>query len=78
MSPIEPHELDRRVREIIDRHPAMVAVRQLQTYVRWGSGSPEGVVDAPYGAIYRNTANGDVYRKTTALGTLTGWTTNFP
>jgi hypothetical protein len=78
MAPVEAHELDRRVRELVDRHPAMVAIRQLQSYVRWGAGTPEAAVDAPFGAIYADTANGDVYRKTTALGTLTGWTTNFP
>lgn len=53
-------------------------VRQIQGRFRWGSGSPEGVVDAPRGAIYEREDTGDVYRKTTALGTLTGWTTNFP
>jgi hypothetical protein len=53
-------------------------IRQLQGRIRWGDGSPEGAVDAPRGAIYMREDTGDVYRKTTALGTLTGWTTNFP
>jgi hypothetical protein len=76
--PVERSEVDRMVRELIDRHPSMVAIRQLQTYVRWGSGSPESVVDAPFGALYCRTDTGAVYRKASALGTLTGWTTNFP
>lgn len=57
---------------------AGVLIRQLQGMVRRGSGTPEGVVDAPYGVLYQDSANGDVYRKTTAAGTLTGWTTSFP
>lgn len=47
---------------------------QLTERFRWGSGSPEGVLDGPRGAIYADEATGAVYRKTTASGTLTGWT----
>jgi hypothetical protein len=41
-----------------------------------GTGSPEGVVDGPKGALYRRgdgTSGTLVYLKTTAEGTLTGW-----
>lgn len=38
-----------------------------------GSGSPEGVVSAPRGALYQDMSAGDIYNKTT-VGTLnTGW-----
>ncbi|MCM2431947.1 hypothetical protein [Agrobacterium rosae] len=37
------------------------------------SGSPESIIDAAMGSTMRNVADGNVYRKTTALGTLTGW-----
>lgn len=37
-----------------------------------GAGSPEGVVTAPVGSLYRNTTNGDVYSKTSGTGN-TGW-----
>jgi hypothetical protein len=50
-------------------------VRQLQGYDRWGSGDPNSVVDAPMGATYKRTDTAAVYRKTTTLGTLTGWVT---
>ncbi len=55
-----------------------VLVRQLQGLVRPYDGSPEGVLDGPYGVMVQDRTTGDVYRKTTASGTLTGWTTNFP
>lgn len=40
----------------------------------YGSGSPEGVVTANVGSLYRNTSNGAVYRKTSGTGN-TGWVT---
>lgn len=54
-----------------------VLIRQLQGMLRRGSGSPEGVVDAPKGVIYERedgVAGTLLYVKTSALGTLTGWT----
>lgn len=57
-----------------DRQGALV--RQLQGVIRRGSGSPEGVVDAPKGVIYERddgTAGTLLYVKGTASGTLTGW-----
>lgn len=39
-----------------------------------GAGSPEGVVTGGIGSTYRNTTNGDLYRKTSGAGN-TGWTT---
>lgn len=51
-------------------------VRQLQGRWRWGTGSPEGVVDAPLSTVYQRDDGGagtHLYVKTTALGTLTGW-----
>jgi hypothetical protein len=53
-----------------------VLLRQLQGALRWGTGSPEGVVDAPKGVLYqrRDGSTGTLlYIKTTGLGTLTGW-----
>jgi hypothetical protein len=38
-----------------------------------GNGSPEGIVDAPFGAIYTDELTGRHYEKQTASGTLTGW-----
>ena len=52
-------------------------VRQLQGALRRGTGSPEGVVDAPKGVIYERAdgvAGTLLYVKTTNAGTLTGWT----
>lgn len=59
-----------------DFHALQVLVRQLQGRFRWGVGSPEGVVDAPMGAIWEDTTpttGGALYRKTSDLGTTTGW-----
>ncbi len=45
-------------------------------YQRWGSGSPNGVVSAPLGAIYHNTAGGantSVYFKESGSTGNTGW-----
>jgi len=39
----------------------------------WGSGTPESVVTARPGSIYRDTANGEIYKKSTGTGN-TGWT----
>lgn len=49
--------------------------RQLQAYFNWVEGDPNGIVDAPMGAIRTDTTTGDVYRKTTVLGDTTGWVT---
>lgn len=38
-----------------------------------GVGSPEGVEDGEKGCLYVNEVNGSLYQKTTAKGTLTGW-----
>lgn len=43
-------------------------------YRRVGSGTPEGAITAPVGAIYHRTDTGDVYRKTSGAGN-TGWVT---
>lgn len=58
-----------------DFHRLESLVRQLQTYVRWGDGDPNGVVDAPPAALFCRRDTGTVYRKTSPLGTLTGWVT---
>lgn len=42
------------------------------TYVRNGSGSPEGNITAPVGTIYQDTTNGILYIKETGDG-KTGW-----
>lgn len=39
-----------------------------------GTGSPNGVEKGGIGSQYTNLANGDLYIKTTAFDTLTGWT----
>lgn len=53
-----------------------VLIRQLQaTAPKTGTGDPNGVEDGKRGAIYTDDATGDLYRKTTVLGTLTGWVT---
>lgn len=40
----------------------------------WGTGSPEGVITGDKGAIFMDTATGNLYRKTTS-GVNTGWVT---
>jgi hypothetical protein len=50
-------------------------VRQLQTALVWGDGTPEAVMDGPKGRLYEDRVSGAVYRKTTVRGTLTGWVT---
>jgi hypothetical protein len=54
-------------------HATETRVRQLQAYYGWHDGDPEGEVDAPRGAVRTDRLTGDIYRKTTELGTLTGW-----
>lgn len=52
-------------------------VRQIQGYNPVFDGDPEGVKDAPLGALGRRrdgTAGSLIYLKTTPAGTLTGWT----
>jgi hypothetical protein len=71
---VERAELDAIVRSIIDAHPTAILARHLGARLRSGSGTPEGVVDAPMGVIWADVDSGAVYRKTTAAGTLTGWT----
>jgi len=39
----------------------------------WGNGSPEGAKNGFPGSIYRDAANGDIYKKSTGTGN-TGWT----
>lgn len=54
-----------------------VLIRQLQGFNQSGDGSPEGVRDGPKSAVYHRTdgtAGTLLYVKTTARGTLTGWT----
>ena len=51
-------------------------VRVLETVVRMGAGSPEGVVAAPVGTLFLRTDGGattTLYVKTSGTGT-TGWT----
>ncbi len=57
-----------------------VLIRQLQgaltdqqRFFKHGTGDPEGNVDAPQSAVYSREDTGDVYRKDTPEGTLTGW-----
>ncbi len=76
--PLSEGEIRAIVRNEVLNGQAGVLIRQLQGMLRRGTGSPEGVVDAPKGVVYQDDSSGDVYRKTTAAGTLTGWTTNFP
>lgn len=57
-----------RILRDIDRRLDALEVRLRGLLV----GSPEGIVDAPAGTILQST-NGNVYRKSTAAGTLTGW-----
>jgi len=39
-----------------------------------GSGDPNSIEDGALGCLYIDEATGDLYQKTTAIGTLTGWT----
>lgn len=39
-----------------------------------GEGSPEGVINAALGSLYCDKLTGNYYKKGSALGTLTGWT----
>lgn len=54
-----------------------VLIRQLQDHVRWGTGSPEGVVTASVGTLYLREdggANTTLYIKESGgAGTNTGW-----
>lgn len=43
-----------------------------------GSGSPNGVIAAEIGQIYTDTANGNVWIKTSGAGTTTGWILGAP
>ena len=38
-----------------------------------GSGDPNSIEDGALGCLYIDEATGDLYQKTTAIGTLTGW-----
>lgn len=59
---------------LADISAAWAAVNALTSQVgRDGSGSPEGVVTAPVGTLYRDTSGGDLYIKATGSGN-TGWT----
>jgi hypothetical protein len=52
-----------------------VLIRQLQGKVRWGTGSPEGVVTANPGTLYLNRSGGaatTLYVKESGTGD-TGW-----
>ena len=52
-----------------------VLIRQLQDHVRWGEGSPEGVVTASVGTLYLREdggANTTLYIKESGTGN-TGW-----
>ena len=40
----------------------------------WGSGGPNGVVAADPGSLYADYATGNVWSKTSGVGTNTGWT----
>lgn len=50
-------------------------IRQIRLYHREFDGDPNGEVDAPKGAQCADISTGDVYRKTSDVGTLTGWVT---
>ena len=45
----------------------------LMKYLRWGAGDPEGVIAAPLGAFYGDTANGALYVKEADGNQATGW-----
>ena len=52
-----------------------VLIRQLQDHVRWGTGSPEGVVTASVGTLYLRENGGastTLYVKESGTGN-TGW-----
>ncbi len=64
-------ELERRVSQL------EILVRQLQSRSHEGTGSPENVVAAPPGTVYRNLSGGAVttlYVKESGASTATGWT----
>lgn len=45
-------------------------------YQRWGTGNPEGVLDAPFGTVFTRTDRNflaSTFVKTTPSGTTTGW-----
>lgn len=63
------------IRESIDRSEVAVRVAQLVAGVRAGEGSPEGVVTAPVGTLYRRRDGGattTLYVKESGTGN-TGW-----
>jgi hypothetical protein len=54
---------------------AHTLIRQLQSKVRWGAGTPEGVVSARVGTMYLRSDGGagtTLYVKETGVGN-TGW-----
>ncbi len=67
---LSPAELERKVLQL------EMLVRQLQSRSQEGTGSPENVVTAPVGALYRNVSGGTLttlYVKTSGTGSA-GWT----
>lgn len=53
-----------------------ILIRQLQTYLRFGEGDPEGTVEAPVGALrirIDGTPGTLLYQKQTGANTDTGW-----
>ncbi len=63
-------ELERKISQL------EILVRQLQARTQEGTGSPENVVTAPVGTLYRNASGGTLttlYVKTSGSGSG-GWT----
>ncbi len=53
--------------------PLEVRLGRLEGRVIEGESDPEGVVDAAPGTLHEDRLTGDVRRKSSPLGTLTGW-----
>lgn len=66
-----------QVQSELRNSPMAVAVRQLQAYVRWGTGAPNGVVVGSPGMLWLRTDGGagtTLYVKESGVGTSSGWT----
>ena len=73
-NPYLPADLPGLVRQLDTLYRSIAQeVNRLGDAVKSGTGSPEGVLVAPVGTLYTDTAGGALYLKTTGAG-ATGWT----
>lgn len=72
---VEAAEVRAIVQEELRKAPVALNLRQIQDHLRWGTGSPESVVEATLGVLYERVdgaAGTLLYQKRTNTG-KTGW-----